>query len=205
MAIRPSRPMDQVLLVEGDDEFHVLAALCQRLGIPQTFSTHEKGGYETLHGSLSNEIKFPGRRTLGIVVDADQDLAARWQSLADACAKAGITLPQQPDPAGTVVETKGHPRVGIWLMPDNKATGMLENFVAFLVPAGDALYPRAEAAVVGLDKFTAPLAAKATIHTWLAWQDEPGRPMGQAVTKRFLDPDCAQAAIFAAWLHRLFG
>ncbi|OAN65475.1 hypothetical protein A6A05_05825 [Magnetospirillum moscoviense] len=201
--------MDQVLLVEGDDDFHVLAALCRHQGIPESFEIIKKGGYEALRDGLSNEIKSPGRRTLGIVIDADQDIAARWQSLAGASAKAGVTLPATPDPAGTIVETPGSPRVGVWLMPDNRTTGMLEDFVAFLVPEGDALFSRATDTITAipadLRRFSEIHATKATIHTWLAWQDEPGRPMGQAVTKRILDPDCSQAAAFALWLRRLFG
>ncbi|CAA7625543.1 conserved hypothetical protein [Magnetospirillum sp. LM-5] len=199
----PPRNEARLLIVEGPDDQGVGVAFLNRLGIPAF--VRAEGGYDLLRENIPVRIQEPGRAVVGIVVDADQDHSARWQSLADACAKAGIALPPQPDPDGTIIDTPGRPRIGVWLMPDNRTTGILEDFVAFMVPAGDALYPRAEAAVVGLDKFTASLAAKATIHTWLAWQDEPGRPMGQAVTKRFLDPDCPQATIFADWLRRLFG
>ena len=46
--------------------------------------------------------------------------------------------------------------------------------------------------------------SKALIHTWLAWQEDPGTPLGLAVTKRYLDGDHALAQQFVQWLLRLF-
>ena len=42
------------------------------------------------------------------------------------------------------------------------------------------------------------------MHTWLAWQEEPGIPLGLAVTKRYLDVDHVLARQFLQWLQRLF-
>ena len=42
------------------------------------------------------------------------------------------------------------------------------------------------------------------IHTWLAWQDDPGRPFGQAVTKRYFDSDGPHVQGLLDWLTRLF-
>jgi len=38
-------------------------------------------------------------------------------------------------------------------------------------------------------RFVESYATKALIHTWLAWQDDPGTPLGQAITKRYFDAD----------------
>ena len=46
--------------------------------------------------------------------------------------------------------------------------------------------------------------AKAEVHTWLAWQAEPGRPLGLALTRRYLDADHALAQRFHDWLVALF-
>ncbi|MCC5649013.1 hypothetical protein LC609_04000 [Nostoc sp. XA013] len=46
--------------------------------------------------------------------------------------------------------------------------------------------------------------SKAVIHTYLAWQDEPDRPMGQAITKQALRPNTDIAIRFTDWLIRLF-
>jgi hypothetical protein len=51
------------------------------------------------------------------------------------------------------------------------------------------------AAIPEAERRFGPLAEpKAIIHTWLAWQKEPGKPLGTAITARFLDPNVAEVA-----------
>jgi hypothetical protein len=38
----------------------------------------------------------------------------------------------------------------------------------------------------------------------VAWQKEPGKPLGTAITAKFLNPNVAQVDILVAWLKRLF-
>ena len=45
---------------------------------------------------------------------------------------------------------------------------------------------------------------KALIHAWLALQEKPGMPMGQAITAKALSEDSAVARIFINWLNNLF-
>ena len=45
---------------------------------------------------------------------------------------------------------------------------------------------------------------KALIHTWLAWQDEPGRQLHDAVKHAMLDPTLPYAAPFLAWFKELY-
>lgn len=45
---------------------------------------------------------------------------------------------------------------------------------------------------------------KAHIHTWLAWQEEPGTPMGLAITKRYLNADAPYVQQLMDWISRLF-
>lgn len=49
-----------------------------------------------------------------------------------------------------------------------------------------------------------PLLGKAEIHTWLAWQKEPGKPLGQAITARYLNPNAPDAQQLIAWIRRVF-
>ncbi len=42
------------------------------------------------------------------------------------------------------------------------------------------------------------------IHTYLAWQDESGYPLGRAITRQALRPQTEIAIRFAHWLTRLF-
>jgi hypothetical protein len=94
-------------------------------------------------------------------------------------------------------------------MPDNSLPGMLEDFVRMLIPQGDELASEADGVLStiedkGLQRYAPQDRSKAFIHTWLAWQEEPGRPMGAAITRKYLIPDSSQADVFAAWLRRLF-
>lgn len=78
------------------------------------------------------------------MADADRDLGARWQAIRDRLNSCGYeNIPQIPPPEGWVFPSTNPflPRVGIWLMPDNQLPGILENFVAQLIPPEDALYP----------------------------------------------------------------
>ena len=94
-------------------------------------------------------------------------------------------------------------------MPNNNLPGQIEDFVAILIPAGDAIYPLAKSAVEGIPKgvrrFASAHAPKAFIHTWLAWQKDPGTPMGLAITKQYLDAAAPACQPFLSWIRLLFG
>jgi hypothetical protein len=93
-------------------------------------------------------------------------------------------------------------------MPDNQLPGRLENFVSFLVPNGDELWMMATQYVAAARREGAQFAVqhdmKATVHAWLAVQAEPGKPMGQAITARYLDSSAEVVHGLLAWLERLF-
>jgi hypothetical protein len=178
--------------------------------LPESFTIKDKGGAENLLGTLRVELKASGLERLGVVVDADVDLASRWQALRNSLTAVGyVYVPSAPDPEGTVIMQDGRLTVGIWIMPDNTLpSGMLEHFIGFLVPAGDPLWRQAEDCIEHIPpearRFPAPHQIKARVHTWLAWQAEPGAPFGQAITKRYLDADAPHARRLIAWLRRLF-
>ncbi len=201
-----------LLVVEGPDDKHVLWAILARYQFDPRFTIQEEGGLQKLIDRASLRLK-PGTdlERFGIVVDADADIRARWQKIRGLLLeRAGCeAVPENPDPAGTVLDRVDHPRVGVWIMPDNSLPGMLEDYLSFLVPAGDLLFERARRCVdeipVEERRFAEAHTSKALLHTWLAWQDDPGTPLGQAITKRYFDPDAPQVGHFLAWLTRLFG
>jgi len=53
-------------------------------------------------------------------------------------------------------------------------------------------------------RFRESYQAKAHLHTWLAWQEEPGTPMGLAITKRYLDAEAPYALLLLNWIRELF-
>ncbi|MDP9373616.1 MAG: hypothetical protein M3Q65_14425 [Chloroflexota bacterium] len=168
------------------------------------------GGIEALLESVPIRLREEGLRRLGIVVDADVRLSPRWQAVRDRLRDSGYrNIPAVPPAEGWISSEPELPRVGVWLMPDNLLAGMLEDFATRLIPTSDALLARAEAAVrdleeAGLNRYTLAHHSKALIHTWLAWQETPGQPLGQAITAEALDSNLPLARAFVAWLRRLF-
>lgn len=207
IARKPPKPKPQQLLVEGINDRHVIWALCEKYQLPEIFSVEvpmaEEGkGIEILLAELPVKLKQENLRTLGIVVDADQDLLARWQALRDRLIASGYqNIPKAPPPEGWVYAPPDLPKVGVWLMPNNQLPGMLEDFVALLIPPDDALRPKAEGILqeieqAGINRYSLVHRPKVLIHTWLAWQDTPGMPMGQAITATVLSYESPIAIAF---------
>lgn len=202
----------RVLMVEGPDDEHVVKHICGGRGLGRIETIHPYGGKDPLLEGIGARLKESDITTLGIILDADTDLQARWQAVVDRLNQAGYAdTPDAPSPSGTVIPAPANsllPRVGIWLMPDNRLPGILEDFLRFLVPAGDPLFAHVEQSLdsipPGVCRFSEPKKPKARIHTWLAWQEEPGKPLGQAISARYLDPNLPAGDVFAAWLQRTF-
>ncbi len=202
----------RVLIVEGTEDEHVIKHICGSRGLQELDRVTPYGGVDPLLEAVPTELRAsnePGD-AVGIVVDANSDVEARWEDVGGRFEEAGYpNVPAAPDPAGTVLEPPAGsllPRTGVWLMPDNRTPGILEDFLRFLVPSPDSLFDHAKASVDSLPdrRFAVSDEPKALIHTWLAWQREPGRPYGTAITARYLDPDVPQVDVLVEWLRRLF-
>lgn len=212
---KPPKPKPQQLLVEGDNDRHVIWALCKQYKLPETFSVEvplktEGQGVTALLASLERRLKDKNLQTLGIVVDADEDVDARWQAIKDRLQKIGYNnIPETPVREGWVYKQSELPKVGVWLMPNNLVPGMLEDFVAHLIPEGDMLQDKAEAILTEiegekLNRYPLVRRPKALIHTWLGWQEKPVMPMGQAITAQVLRYNSSIARTFVRWLRCLF-
>jgi hypothetical protein len=166
----------------------------------------ETGGVGELLESAPVTAKGRYER-VGIVLDADVDIEARWSSLRNGLAPVGVVLPATPVLQGTIVQgIRPTSRVGVWLMPDNSAGGRLEEFLQRLVPVDDRCWDFArrathEALTQGCNSTD---EQKSAIHAWLAWQDPPGLPFGTALRARIFAHDAAEAIGFVAWFRRLF-
>ncbi len=200
----------RVLLVEGRDDCHVVMSLCAAHRVPETFGIYSCGSDQQVLKRLNALISQPDPpTTVGVVLDADRpEIATRWQSVRGKLRRYPYVFPAKPERRGTILEAIDHrPRLGFWLMPDNERSGMLEDFCLDLAEpearafAGDCV---AEARAKGVTSFKEAHHPKAVVHTYLAWQDEPGRPLGQAITTQALRPDSELSSRFCAWLRELF-
>lgn len=196
---------DRVLLVEGTDDEHVVRHLCDGHQAMPQFSIEKKEGIENLLDNIGLEILAPGRKAIGIIVDANDDLDARWQAVANRLREENIEVPSSPEPTGTIIPST--PRVGLWFMPDNTSPGELENFVSEMIPDDDPIWPRSQTYIDDIPesdrKFTEKKILRAKVHAWLATREDP-RPMGTAIRARDLHIDGPLSTTFANWLRQLF-
>ena len=201
--------MDQppkVLLVEGQDDRHVVRHLLGQAPSTVSFDIQDKGNIGELLKAIEPEIRVPGRAAVGIVADANDDRDARWAAVSGRLREADIESPKALSPDGAIVG--GAPRVGVWLMPDNRSTGELEDFVQGMIPDDDPVWPLAQGYVRDIPEdarqFSPKKTSRAELHAWLATREEPGF-MGSAIGRGDLKTDGPLCSAFLAWLERLFG
>ena len=202
------------LLVEGPDDKHSILQLLVRHGFnwddESIYRPHVKDmkGVEKLLEALHVTLKGPYDR-IGVVVDADSRLPNRWAQLRTAAGKAGVTLPSSPHSDGTIVAGfRPGSGVGFWLMPDNSDPGTLESFLARLVPEGDPVWSYADEVVGEARRRGARCREtdhlKSALHSWLAWQQNPGLRFGTALGAQVFQHDTPDARRFVSWFRRLF-
>ncbi|MGE0085886.1 MAG: DUF3226 domain-containing protein [Desulfococcaceae bacterium] len=207
----------KILLVEGIDDQKVVEKLLKRRKIVfDSFAVNNCEGVQKLLNLLPAAIRVGSYEVLGLIVDADEDISDRWKNVRKILSDAGYdNIPANPDPKGIIVEDEDEelPKIGIWIMPDNRMKGRIEDFIRFLVPENDDLLPIAEKKVnrliaAGKNRFSLSYKSKAVIHTWLAWQERPGKQIGSAVTYRLETKeyilDDKKAEDFVSWLKKVF-
>jgi len=211
---RPSEESPYRLMVEGpDDQFSVIQLMARHgfdwndeASIRPLISS--EGGIEKLLAASS--VSFKGSYTrLGIILDANSDPVHRWIQVRDRARRADLDLPDSPDPEGTIIQgQQPGSRIGFWLMPDNRSPGALEHFLGSLVPSGHPIWSYADEVTAEARNRGASCQekdhAKSVLHTWLAWQNEPGLPFGIALKAGFFETRNENALRFVAWFNRLF-
>lgn len=205
------------LLVEGDADKRVIPYLMEANGV-----AWEIGDQHIVHiephngidellkpGVIEAELRASGLESLGVLVDANGDARQRWNQVRNRIHDQFDDLPHEiPENGLNVVHLDGA-RFGVWIMPDNRFSGMLENFLVQLIPENSyGLFELAENCVAEAKQHGAPFkdvhSTKAAVHTWLAWQDEPGKQLHQAVHHRVLDPEKPNSRPFVNWFRHVF-
>lgn len=207
----------RVLLVEGKQDRFVIPELIEANGVnwgtrknPVVFIRDYDGDRKLVDPDvISTELQASGLSALGIMIDADDNPTGRWQSIRSASLKSIPDLPETLPEDGLIHTTPTGIRFGIWIMPDNKMRGMVETFLAYMIPDGNEVLWRfaqvaAEDAKRQGARFIDVHLDKAQIYTWLAWQNPPGRQLHQAVMERILNPNQPKAQDFVTWFKNLY-
>jgi hypothetical protein len=201
------------LIVEGVDDYHFIANLLYNYSIKFDKKTQyeikaEKGIYK-LFKHLPGELIASDYLSLGIIVDADQDIKSRIDTFNNFLLSNKMERYNSVNNQGFICNYHDNKKIGIWIMPDNQNTGCLENFISSLIDPNDKLWPIANSIVTTVSqtemRFMPQHTIKAEIHTWLAWQKQPGMRMGQVFESKYINPHSPQAKNFVNWVKRLFG
>lgn len=214
--------MVQQLIVEGKDAI-AIANLCIKRNVPPP------KGYELTHkfkqefvkssegkGNIAKLLMLALEKSdmtnIGVVVDADTSMEKSWHELRGTLDKyfsiESLDSARQKE-GYYIVEQAGMPKVGVWIMPDNERTGDIERFMGGLVEPNDPLWQFTNKTLQDLNeqpfnKVPENKMYKAIIHTYLAWQPEPGKPLGQAIEANYLTAHGQLVDRFLAWLGHTF-
>jgi uncharacterized protein DUF3226 len=203
------------LHVEGKNDLHAIANLLVRHGIDYDTKRsllpqfNEIGSCEKILAGMELAVKTSTGRAIGFVLDADSPIESRWDAVRGRLQQVEVVAPASPPPEGFIAESaKYKAAVGVWLMPDNRQEGTLEEFLKTLVDSDDAVFQHAiestrEATKIGAG-FREISRPKAEVHTWLAWQEEPGLPYGSAIRAQYFSHDSPAATAFVQWFRRLY-
>ena len=200
------------LYVEGQDDKHTIRHLLIRHGfndqnIPR-FGKNQ-GGKRGVLSAILTAVRAGTGKSLGFVIDANDSPQNTWNAVTARLKEVGVHAPKEIPQEGFAGESEDYgARVGVWLMPDNRKTGALEDFLRDLINEPDPLFSHAKDSAREARQHGAQYSdgdfQKALLHTWLAWQKEPGLRYGTAIRARYFGADSAAANQFIHWFQHVF-
>ena len=209
-----------ILVVEGSNDEHVFKHLPARHGGPKFDAIIACKGVSEVIKRLPTILRtyVDAADVVGVVIDADNDPVKRWREIRRAFTDAGYpNVPRQPHPRGTIVQKpRGGsqssaatllPRAGIWMMPDNKSAGALEDWLISTLMR-DEFINHVKSSVDTIPnkyrKFRAQDYSKAMVLTVLAWQKQPGRQYDVAIKAGYFEPQGPLGRTLISWLNMLY-
>lgn len=189
------------------------------------------GGFSGLiFDNLKSLLKDENLKTVGVVFDNDPPEGrdrptsqSRWTALVASLRDHGYSILDGAEPKtmfnAAATDRNGNPqcwpKISCWPMPSGSLTetGSLEMFFASMITT-DQLWKYAENVVDNIDKpvrFSDHKKFHAKVHSWLAWQENPGRPMGETIhkndkeytNKAQIDHKTGHAPAFIDWVRTL--
>lgn len=201
-----------LLLVEGRSEENAVKEFYKQWGMDINFNISNEGSITNLKTSFKMHLKSSNvLRKLWLIIDADTSYACAWQSVRDILERSGkYNPPARMCSTGLIIKPidENDLIVGVWIMPNNQDVGMLEDFLMGIIPEDNELLSEAETVITNLEKkriqkYKNVHRAKAKLHTWLAWHDEPGDSVNVAIRKNLFSQDKELLNAFRGWIMEL--
>lgn len=219
--------MSEVILVEGLGDVDFLSGFLRKIGKQNVSPFPPKPLGATGNGVshvistiplLINKILAGEITKAAIVVDADYagvngGFLARRTEIATRLVAAGYIVPPVPvigvPPGEIFVHPAGHASIGLFIFPNHKDDGMLEDLLKAMVADPQYAAVLQHAITVVNDppaKFFNPVlhTAKAEIGTFLAWQQRPPAYTGVCIDKDIFLATSPAANDFSQWINTVF-
>lgn len=213
-----------ILLVEGksDEAFYneVFKKMEIRASVkvapPRSFGAHanNKEGVFKLLPTLLQQLTDGSLSRLAVVVDADfvtehgLGFAGTLDRVTGILNGYGFNIVRRPGVSGFLfTHAEGFHDVGVWIMPNNRNDGMLEDWIQMVIdPTESSLFAQAVNACAALNapKFKPIHKIKAHVATWLSWQTAPGRGMEYSIQEELVNWNSLQAKNLSNWLNHVF-
>ncbi|HAU4908820.1 TPA: hypothetical protein F3P23_18845 [Aeromonas hydrophila] len=180
---------DKIILVEGKDEIGFFTALCKQEELQQ-YQIIEVGGVDKFKDELPaiiNDRNFDDVTSIAIIRDADSSVKAALQSIKAILENNGLSAPNNH----SSIKTAGNRKVGLFIMPGNRDSGMLENLVLDSVSASPVKI-QADQYIQNLKENLPPEEFpqnehKARLHAYLSGMKKFVPSLGLATQKGYFD------------------
>ncbi len=212
----------KILLVEGKGDQEFFQKLCEKIDLsvevkvntPQDHGAERNGKpaalklLDTLMAQLAD-----GRIThLAMVVDADY-VEDNWgyeitfQSVVKKIQLHGYIDSSSQLPGLCFPHPDGFNPFGLWIMPDNRSEGMLEDWLVKAAKEEERYL--LDHAVTTVGKLTTPKfkpihTRKAEVATWLAWQKTPGAGLDSVIWQDLMNMRAIPVEHIIQWLRRIY-
>lgn len=215
---------ESLLLVEGRNDCNAIFQLVRlRFGADPAFGIFDCENDDGVLDQLSSRLAqpIPRQEVLGLILDADIEgsseadaVQRRWAQLKGRLG-ADYDLPSDFPETGLIAEplpgrrlAGSLPRIGVWLMPNNKAFGMFEDLLLESLGDREKDYTSnvvKQAKTEQIASYHDSHLSKAVIRTYMAWQEPPDvQYLGLAIQRGHFQNIEAACANFLDWLRRLF-
>lgn len=206
---------EKILFVEGPNDREIIYRIENEYSLrdicvvkPCDSVDEAKSKFELYINENASKVQ-----AVGLVIDADQDFEARWNSLKNMLnMTSNYDVPQELPVDGLVLYSKKGvrcPKVGLWIMPNNHDSGMIEDFLLSQIDRDKSLMHYIDDVLLtlkqnGMQKFKDVHLSKAKAHTFLAWQDTPGCSLAIAIEHNYFNRYGILFNTFANWMQRLY-
>jgi hypothetical protein len=212
--------MTKVLLVEGASDKDLLDSLLKKINFPHeitvTYPQEDGTGGRGKDATLARadlylkQLAASQISHLGMVLDADnnQGFKTTLQKVLQILTPFGYKPEADVVDSGLLFSNSdGLPPFGLWIMPNNKDDGMLEDFLKNAATQEQLpLLQHAQKTVSDLNKhnFKIQNISKTEVATWMAWQKKPIWGLKYFHIYNTIDLSHPTVAALQTWLKKLY-